>query len=265
MIPRLDISLLLKGELMPSEYPHVSAEAHAQRLPTEDPTLLDAILESAMDAILVVDASQRILLFNHAAESMFGVSRSGIIGRSLDLLLPRRFAHSHQRDVDTFISTGSTSRAMGHLRPLTALRADGTEFPIEATISQITIEDLPYAAAIVRDISARYAADVALRRQLDLLNLAYDAIFTRSSDGKITFWNLGAERLYGYTAEEAIGRHTHEFLQTGPPDVLRQCIEIARGDRLLGRGDAAHAKRRRGHSRRKPSCHCWRRRGSIYD
>jgi PAS domain S-box-containing protein len=212
---------------MPREISSTSGDAHARAhvFPTENATLLDAILESAMDAIIVVDASQRILLFNHAAESMFVVSRSEMIGQSLDRLLPRRFARSHERDVDTFISTGSTSRAMGHLRPLAALRADGTEFPIEATISQITIDDQPYAAAIVRDISARHAADVAQRRQLDLLNFAYDAIFTRSFDGRITFWNQGAERLYGYSAEEAIGHHSHDLLQTGPPEVLRQCIE----------------------------------------
>jgi PAS domain S-box-containing protein len=212
-----------KDELMSHVDPPLSQTG--QLIPTENPTLLDAILESAMDAIIVVDALQQILLFNHAAESMFQVSRTEMIGQSLDRLLPKRFARSHQRDVDTFISTGSTSRAMGHLRPLTALRADGTEFPIEATISQITIDDQPYAAAIVRDISARHAADLALRRQLDLLNLTYDAIFTRSSDGEITFWNQGAERLYGYTAKEAIGRHSHELLRTGPPEVLRQCIE----------------------------------------
>src|SRR6476661_7661011 len=84
---------------------------HSQRIPMENSTLLDAILESAMDAIIVVDASQRILLFNHAAESMFGVPRSEMIGQSLNRLLPRRFTRTHQRDVDTFISTGSTSRA----------------------------------------------------------------------------------------------------------------------------------------------------------
>src|SRR4051794_12582936 len=169
--------------------------AHAQHISTENPALLNAILESTMDAIIVVNASQDILLFNHAAELMFEVPRSETIGRSLDRLLPRRFAHTHQRDAAAFISTGSTSRAMGHLRPLTAVRADGTEFPIEATISQITIDGQPYAAAIVRDISARHASDIALRRQLELLNLAYDAIFTRSFDGTITFWNQGAERL----------------------------------------------------------------------
>src|SRR3954447_7746697 len=153
---RIVTSLLRKGESMPYEASPAPGEAHKymQRFPTENATLLDAILESAMDAIIVVDALQRILLFNHAAESMFDVPRTEMIGQSLDRLLPRRFAHTHHRDVGTFISTGSTSRAMGHLRPLTAVRADGAEFPIEATISQITIEGQPYAAAIVRDISA---------------------------------------------------------------------------------------------------------------
>src|SRR3954454_11688106 len=125
--PGIGLAVRCKDELMSHTDPSLP---HAEHLvPTENPSLLDAILESAMDAIILVDASQHILLFNHAAESMFDASRTEMIGEPLDRLLPRRFAHSHQRDVETFISTGSTSRAMGHLRPLTALRADGTEFP----------------------------------------------------------------------------------------------------------------------------------------
>ena len=211
-------------------------------VPSENATLLDAILESAMDAIVIVDSAQRVVLFNHAAESMFGYPRREMIGQPLDRLMPMRFHELHRHDVDTFISTGSTSRAMGHLRPLAAIRSDGAEFPIEATISKVTIDGEPYAAAIVRDISARHAADLAMRRQLDLLNLAYDAIFTRSADGRITFWNLGAERLYGYPSDEAIGRNSHDLLQTGPPEVLRTAIEtlVATGS---WEGEMLHTRR----------------------
>lgn len=199
---------------------------NSDRLPSpshDEPVLLSAILESAMDAIVAVDGAQKIVLFNTAAERMFGYERDDVLGQSLALLLPERFRDAHRHHLATFIATGSTSRAMGQLRPLAARRSGGAEFPIEATISQIEIDGYPYAMAIVRDISARYEADIALHRQLTLLNLAYDAILARSPDGRITFWNQGAEALYGYSAAEAIGQLSHEFLKAGPDDQLQSC------------------------------------------
>jgi PAS domain S-box-containing protein len=114
-----------------------------------------------MDAVVALDADQRIVIFNPAAEAMFGCPASDAIGQSLDRFLPARFRGSHHRHVTTFGATGDTARAMGHLRPLAALRSDGSEFPIEATISRVAIGEKPYYAAIVRDISAREAAEAA--------------------------------------------------------------------------------------------------------
>lgn len=218
---------------------------NSDRLPSlsrDEPVLLSAILESAMDAIVVVDGAQQIVRFNTAAERMFGYRRDAVLDQSLDLLLPERYRSVHQHHLAAFIATGSTARAMGHLRPLAARRSDGAEFPIEATISQVEIDGRPYAMAIVRDISARYEADLALHRQLRLLNLAYDAIFTRSPDGRITFWNRGAEALYGYSAAEAVGRLSSELLKAGPEDQVQEC------DRALEisgtwEGELLHAQR----------------------
>src|SRR4051812_20828147 len=100
------------------------------------PTLLDAVIASAMDAVVALDADQRIVLFNLAAEVMFGCPAIDAIGHPLDRFLPERFRGVHRHDVAAFGATGDTSRAMGHLRPLAALRASNEEFPIEATISR---------------------------------------------------------------------------------------------------------------------------------
>ena len=112
-----------------------------------------------MDAIVAIDTEQRIVLFNPAAEALFGYVTADALGMPLDRLLPNRYVDLHRQHVATFMSTGETSRAMGHLRPLVARRADGHEFPIEATISEVTIEGRTYGAAIVRDISERHAAE----------------------------------------------------------------------------------------------------------
>jgi PAS domain S-box-containing protein len=195
----------------------------SERRQTE-PALLTAVVQTAMDAIVAIDPDQRIVLFNPAAEQMFRCSSAEAIGSPLDRFIPLRFRPLHHRDVDNFVETGSTSRAMGHLRPLSALRSDGDEFPIEATIAQVTIDGRTYGSAIVRDISERQAAETELRRQASLLDLAYDAIFTWKWGGSIDFWNRGAERVYGYRREEAIGRISRDLLKTrrsgGTNDIL---------------------------------------------
>ena len=122
-----------------------------------------ALVESAMDAIISVDADQRIVLFNPAAEQMFGHKASDMRGEPLDRLIPGRFRERHRRDVQSFGATGSTSRHMGALGAVRGLRADGTEFPIEASISQIRVGSEHLYTVILRDISQRLRDEAVLR------------------------------------------------------------------------------------------------------
>ena len=101
---------------------------------------LDAIVDSAMDAIIAVDATQSVVLFNRAAEQTFGVRREEALGAPLDRFLPQRYRGAHRGHIEQFGRTGVTSRRMGDATTLWGLRADGTEFPIEASISQVMIE-----------------------------------------------------------------------------------------------------------------------------
>ena len=117
------------------------------------------IVESAMDAIISIDSGQTIVLFNGAAERMFQHKASGVLGRPLDMLLPRRFAGRHAGYVDKFARNGVTNRAMNNLGVLNARRADGSEFPIEASISQICIGGEKLFTAIIRDITERKEAE----------------------------------------------------------------------------------------------------------
>ena len=144
--------------------PHDCALLQADRPEAADraqSAVLAAIIVSAMDAVVALDAEQRIVLFNPAAEAMFGCPAAEAVGQPLDRFLPARFRGVHRHQVAAFGATGDTARAMGHLRPLAALRSDGEECPIETTISRVAIGGHPYYAAIVRDISAREAAEAA--------------------------------------------------------------------------------------------------------
>jgi two-component system sensor kinase len=124
---------------------------------------LDAILRSAMDAIITIDAAQHVVLFNDAAERMFGCSASEAVGAPLDRFLPERFRAAHARHVERFGRTGETSRRMGMQTALWARRTDGTEFPIEASISHTRAGDQELLTVILRDISDRAKAERELR------------------------------------------------------------------------------------------------------
>jgi PAS domain S-box-containing protein len=123
-----------------------------------------AIVDSAMDAIITVDRDQRIVLFNRAAEAMFGCARELALGDRLDRFIPARFRDAHRSHIERFGSTGETRRRMGENLMLWALRADGSEFPIEASISHAGETDRLFTV-ILRDVTQRKAHEDALRQQ----------------------------------------------------------------------------------------------------
>ncbi|MBH0190148.1 MAG: PAS domain S-box protein, partial [Nitrospira sp.] len=125
---------------------------------------LEGIIESAMDAIITVDQNQNIVLFNRAAEQMFGCSTQEGIGQPLDRFLPARFRETHHSHVHAFGQGGVTSRKMGHLGTVSGLRTNGEEFPVEAAISYITVEGKKYYTVILRDITDRKRIEEQLRR-----------------------------------------------------------------------------------------------------
>ena len=145
------------------------AAAAASGQAGESQERLLGIIASATDAIVTVDRDQRITLFNPAAERMFRCPASDAVGGPLDRFIPERFRKSHGAHIEEFAKTGVTARAMGHQRPLAALRADGVEFPVEATISQVTVGGQTLFTAIVRDITERVRSDEALARQAEAL------------------------------------------------------------------------------------------------
>jgi len=130
---------------------------------------LDAIVESAMDAVITVDRRQTIVLFNAAAERIFRCPAGDAIGGPLDRFIPERFRAAHHRHIEHFGKTGVTTRMMGARLALAGLRADGEEFPIDASISQTASRGHKFYTVILRDVTERKAAEVALQRSYDEL------------------------------------------------------------------------------------------------
>ena len=171
-------------------------------------TRVTNIVDAAMDPIVTVDESQRIVAFNAAAERAFGWSRDAVLGRPLELLIPERFRAAHHSHVERFGRTGTTSRRMG-TSILSALRADGEEIPIEASISQHVDGGRKFYTAILRDIGERIDAQTRLMRSearlRGILDSAMDAIITTDASQKIILFNNAAESMFGWSRAEAIG------------------------------------------------------------
>src|SRR5512145_1227785 len=144
---------------------------------------LASIVDSAMDAIISVDEKQRIMLFNRAAEQVFGVGRDEVLGTSLDRFLPARFRAAHRSHIAHFGRTGVTSRRMGDVTTLWALRADGEEFPIEASISQSGASGKRHYTVILRDITRRKQFEDALKAsQRELRELSARVLEAREEE-----------------------------------------------------------------------------------
>ncbi|HEX6304367.1 MAG TPA: PAS domain S-box protein [Anaerolineales bacterium] len=128
-----------------------------------------SLLAVAPDAIIAVDESQEIIVFNQAAELMFGYSSDEVLYTPLDLLLPERFSGLHGKHVANFIDEAVVTRRMDERRPIWGRRKDGSEFPAEASISKLVENEHVTLTVIVRDITRRKQMELELREREMLL------------------------------------------------------------------------------------------------
>jgi PAS domain S-box-containing protein len=195
----------------------ITERKKAEQAAREIQERLSGLINSAMDAVIAVDAQQRIILFNPAAEQMFGAPASQAVGNSLDRFIPARFREGHGRHIEKFGQTGVTTRRMGALGALSGLRSNGEEFPIEAAISQMVVGGQKLFTVILRDITERKKSEEQQSRLAAIVESSRDAIISKSLEGIVTSWNAGAEALFGYSASEMIGQPIRRFI----PDEMR--------------------------------------------
>ena len=212
------------------------------------------ILDSTMDAVITTDEEQRILLFNTSAEKVFLWPRAAVLGQRLDVLLPERVRSVHQHHVAKFGETGVTSRRMGDRTVLLGLRANGDEFPIEASISQLSENGKKIYTVILRDITARKRAEDLLAeseaRLRSILDSAMDAIITVDQNQHIVLFNAAAEAVFGCPRDQAVGAPLAWFIperfRAGHAGHVRQFGEAGTSSRRMGAQRIVTGLRRNG-------------------
>ncbi|MEG4508191.1 PAS domain S-box protein [Microcoleus sp. F6_B4] len=161
---------------------------------------LSGVLDIADEAIISVDSSQRITLYNQGAERIFGYTSEEMLGQTLDRLLPERFAASHRQHVDRFAQSAQTARKMGKRGEIVGRRKDGTEFPAEASISQLELAGEKVFTVFLRDISDRKKAETALKeseaRFQAFMNASPTAAWMTDRDGLLLYFNQTYSRMF---------------------------------------------------------------------
>ena len=191
-----------------------------------------ALLESAPDAMVIVDGAGTIKLVNAQTEALFGYPRAELLGCPVEILVPGRFRGDHPVHRRGYAANQQV-RPMGAGLDLCGLRRDGSEFPVEISLSPLQTSDGLLVSAAVRDVSDRKAAEERISELALIVESSQDAILTKTLDGVITFWNAAAARMYGYTAQEAIGRHVSILAPPGHEEEIDLLLaRIGRGERI---------------------------------
>jgi PAS domain S-box-containing protein len=177
---------------------------------------LKAVFDTALDGIIMMDHTGTIVGFNPSAERIFDYRGSDVIGQKLaNKIIPAGMHEAHRRGLERLLSSGE-GPSLGKRLEMTALRSDGTEFPVELAISRVGSADPPLFTGFVRDITERKRVEETLRRSQEqlagIIDSAMDAIITVDDEQKVVLFNSAAEKMFRYPPDQALGKPLDRFI-----------------------------------------------------
>ncbi len=191
------------------------------------------LLDSSLDCIICTDGQARITEFNSTAERVFHLSRSAALGKDLPSLILPSGTRNRCR-MELFQPTNDSGTELVASRIETeALRPDGSEFSCELAVSRGLANNRPMFVVRLRDLTARKKAEAAVVWLAAIVESSEDAIIGKDLNGRILSWNRGAEMMYGYSSDEAIGRHISMLAPRDRPDeVATSLAELRKGHQI---------------------------------
>jgi diguanylate cyclase (GGDEF)-like protein/PAS domain S-box-containing protein len=195
------------------------------RLVSDVESRLRSMYESAPDALILLDADHTIVLVNAQTETLFGYRRQELYGHDVEVLVPELMAQ--------LAAEPGAHRMSGGLE-LRGRARDGREFPVEISLHPfVTDEGVGFLSIAARDITDRRRAEEESSHFRSVIESSQDAIIGKDLDGVVTSWNAGAERLYGYTADEAIGKSLSMLIPPGHDDELSDILRrVVAGEQI---------------------------------
>ena len=174
-----------------------------------------AVIESAVDGIVLIDATGRIEAFNPAAERLFGYTEAEVVGRNVTVLMPSPYREEHDGYLSRYLATGE-ARIIGIGREVTGRRRDGSTFPVHLSVGQMSIGGERKFTGILHDLSERVRLEEQLRaseeRWRSIIESAVDGIVVIDSQGRIDGFNPAAERLFGYSERDVHGQNVNMLM-----------------------------------------------------
>ncbi len=165
------------------------------------------IMNAALDAIICIDKTGAITVWNSQAERLFGWTEGEILGKQLvESIIPEQYRKGHTEGFNRYLETG-TGPILNKLVELTALNRNGNEFPIELIIVPVKQTGSDFFCAFIRDITERKKSEDRIRFKANLLNTVGQAVIATDLEGTVIYWNKAAEKIYGWSVEEATGKN----------------------------------------------------------
>ncbi len=209
------------SDTSPNRAEHCLAAGEAQ---------MRALLDAAVDGIIRIDARGIIQAVNRSAEKLFGYRADELVGQNVNMLMPSPYREGHDGYIARYLATGE-KRIIGIGREVVARKKDGTQFPIDLSVGEARVGPEPVFVGIIRDITQRRQAEQTRASLAAIVESSEDAIISKSLDGIIMSWNKGAERIFGYPADEVIGRHISLLTPPERPCEIQNILErIKRGE-----------------------------------